>query len=182
MTSAFIIEVNSQLQPDPNEETAGLLRVLIHKVDNTTFGNDVPSIPQWTGPPHMIVQWLNQYALVDMRGSAIERSRNRQRELDGVVGWYFGHVIEPLPLTLQAALLLLDVTLSRYPWEIDTTIALVVPGFTSSGVLFFLFVVFAGAAYVSCPYQTPGAQILRQVPSALHLILDPFCYITGTLR
>src|SRR6266478_4739959 len=92
VTSAFIIEVNSKLQPDPNQETAALLRVLIHKVDNTTFGDDVPTIPQpWTGPPHVMVQvqailfaslaasllssllamlgkqWLNRYASVEMR-------------------------------------------------------------------------------------------------------------------
>ena len=209
MTSAFIIDVNSQLQPDPNEETAALLRVLIYKVDNTTFGNDIPSIPRWAGPPHMIVQvqaillaslatslfsaflamlgkqWLNRYASVDMRGSAIERDQNRQRKLDGIVSWYFDQVMESLPLMLQAALMLLGIALSRYLWEINMTIALVVLGFTASGVLFLFFIVFAGAAYVSCPYQTPGAQILRQVlcqvPGALHLILDAFDCIPPTL-
>ena len=100
MTSAFIIQVHPQLQPDQNEETAALLHVLIHKVDNTTFGDDTPTIPQWSGPPHMIVQvqamlyaslatslfsaflatlgkqWLNRYASTDMWGTAIERSQN----------------------------------------------------------------------------------------------------------
>ena len=90
MTSAFIIEVNSELKPNPNEETTTLLHVLIHKVDNTTFGGDIPAAPQWTGPPHMVVhvqailfaslaasllsaflamlgkQWLNWYGSVDM--------------------------------------------------------------------------------------------------------------------
>ena len=104
MTSAFIIEVNSELKPDPNEETAALLRVLIHKMDNTTFGGNVPAVPQWTGPPHTVVhvqailfaslaaslfsallamlgkQWLNRYASVDMRGSAIERSQKSATE------------------------------------------------------------------------------------------------------
>ena len=196
MASAFIIEVNSQLQPDPNEETAALLRVLIHKVDNTTFGDDIPSIPQWTGPPDMIVQvqamlfaslatslfsaffamlgkqWVNRYASVDMRGSAIERSQNRQRKQDGVVSWYFDHAMESLPLMLQAALLLLGFALSRYLWEINTAVAAVVLSFTSSGVLFFLFIVVAGASSVSCPYQTPGAQILRRFPGVIHQILD----------
>ena len=55
VASAFIIDVNSRLQPDPNDQTAALLRVLIYKIDNTTFGNDVPALPQWTGPPRMIV-------------------------------------------------------------------------------------------------------------------------------
>ena len=103
VTSAFIIQVQPELQSDPNEETAALLRVLIHKIDNTTFLDDVPTIPQWSGPPHAIVQvqailyaslaaslfsallgmlgkqWLNRYISIDMRGSAIERSQNRQQ-------------------------------------------------------------------------------------------------------
>ena len=213
MTSAFIIEVNSQLQPDPNEETAALLRVLIHKVDNTTFGSNVPSIPQWSGPPRMIVQvqailfaslaaslfsaflamlgkqWVNRYASVDVRGSAIERGQNRQRKLDGVFSWYFDHVMELPPLMLQAALLLLGLALSRYLLEINTTVALVVFGFTSAGVLFFLFIVIAGACSVSCPYQTPGAQLLRQVQGLLPQVLgllrctpDTFWEISAVLH
>ena len=206
MTSAFIIEVNSQLQPDPNEETAALLRVLIHKVDNTTFGDNVPSIPQWSGPPHMIVQvqailfaslaaslfsaflamlgkqWVNRYASVDVRGSAIERGQNRQQKLDGVFSWYFDHVMESPPLMLQAALLLLGFALSRYLWEINTTVASVVLGFTSAGVLFFLFIVIAGACSTSCPYQTPGAQLLRQVPGPLRQFLDALRRVLDALR
>ena len=54
VASTFIIGVNSDLKPDPNEETAALLRVLIYKVDNTF--NDVPTIPQWTGPPRTTIQ------------------------------------------------------------------------------------------------------------------------------
>ena len=197
VASAFIIEVNSELKPDPNEETAALLRVLIHKMDNTTFGGDVPAIPQWTGPPHMVVhvqailfaslaasllsaflamlgkQWLNQYMSVDMRGSAIERSQNRQRKLDGIVAWYFDHVMRSLPLMLQVALLLLGCALSRYLWEINITVASVVIGVTSLGVLFYLFIVIAGAASASCPYQTPGANILHwtlHIPITLYSV------------
>ena len=186
--SAFIIQVSSQLQPDPNNETAALLRVLIYKIDNTTFGNDVPALPQWTGPPRMIVdvqailfaslaasllsaflamlgkQWLNRYASVDVRGSAIERSQNRQRKLDGIVHWYFDYVLESLPLMLQAGLLLLACALSRYLWDTNTTVGSVVIGITSFGVLFFLSIVAAGVASASCPYQTPAANILRHIP------------------
>ena len=46
VTSAFAVEVDSWLQPDSNEETAALLRVLIYKVNNTTFGNEIPRTPQ----------------------------------------------------------------------------------------------------------------------------------------
>ena len=187
VTSAFIIDVQSQLQPDPNDETAALLRVLIHKIDNTTFGNDTPTLPQWTGPSHLIVQvqailyasltaslfsaflamlgkqWLNRYASTDMRGTMIERSQNRQRKLDGIITWYFEHVMESLPLMLQAALLLLGCALSLYLWGINTTIASVVIGVTSLGIILYIFIVGAGTAFESCPYQTPGSHALRHL-------------------
>ena len=112
-------------------------------------------------------QWLNRYASVDIRGSAIERGQNRQRKLDGIVTWYFDHVMQLLPLMLQAALLLLGCALSHYLWEVDKTVASVVVGVTSFGVLLYLFIVVAGAIFVSCPYQTPGAQILRCIPEVV---------------
>ena len=185
VTSAFIIDVQSQLRPDPNDETAALLRVLIYKIDNTTFGNDAPTLPQWTGPPHAIVQvqtilfaslaasllaaflamlgkqWLNRYSLTDLRGTAIERSQNRQRKLDGIIAWYFDNAMELLPLMLQIALLLLGCALSRYLWEVDITVASVVLGITSFGIIFYSFIVAAGATSESCPYQTPASQVLR---------------------
>ena len=167
VASVFIVGVNSDLKPDPNEETTALLRVLIYKMDNTTF-NDIPAVPQWTGPSRTAAQvqailfarlaasplstlvamlgkqLLNRCTLVNVRGSAVERSQNRQRKLRGVVNWYFDHVVESLPLMLQAALLLLACALSRHFWDINTTIAFVVLGATSLGVLFYLFVVVAG--------------------------------------
>ena len=182
MTSAFIIEVDPQLQPDSGDETAALLRLLIYKIDNTTFGNDVPTIPQWTGPPRTLVyvqailfaslaaslfssflavlgkQWLNRYELKGLRGSDIERDQERQRKLDGVEAWYFEAVMGSLPLMLQAALLLLGCALSLYLWGIDTTIASVVLGITSFGLIFYLFIIIAGVATENCPYQTPASQ------------------------
>ena len=185
VTSAFIIDVQPQLQQDPNEEAAALLRVLLYKLDNTTFGGNVPTVPQWSNPPHAIIQvqailyaslaasllsaflavlgkqWLNRYASVDMRGTTIERSQNRQRKLNGIVTWYFDHVMESLPLMLQFALLLLGCALSRRIWEIDTTVASVVLGVTSFGFICYTLIIAAGAVSMSCPYQTPGAQVLR---------------------
>ena len=187
VTSAFIIQFDSQLQPDSNDETAALLRLLIYKIDNTTFGNDVPTLAQWTGPPRTIVQvqvilfatltisllsaflamlgkqWLNRYESTNMRGSAIERSHDRQRKFGGIVGWYFDYVMESLPLMLQAALLLLGCALSRYLWDIDVTVASVVLGVTSFGVIFYLSIVIVGTTSESCPYQTPAAHFFRHI-------------------
>jgi len=198
VTSAFIIEVHSHLQPDPNDESAALLRVLIHKIDNTTFGNDPPTLPQWTGPPQTIVhvqaillaslaasllsaflamlgkQWLNRYVSTDMRGTAIERSQNRQRKLDGVVAWYFDHVMEALPLMLQIALLLLGCALTHYLWGINITVASVVLSVTLFGITFYASVIVAGAVSESCPYQTPSARFLRHVFTIIRSAIHKF--------
>ena len=185
VTSAFIVDINQQLQSDPNEETASLLRVLIYKIDNTTFGGSTPTLPVWTGPPRTIVQvqsillsslatslfsaflamlgkqWLNRYVSVDVRGSAIERSQHRQRKHNGISAWYFEHVMEFLPIMLQFSLLLLGCALSQYLWTLDMTIASVVIGVTSFGVLVYTLIVIMGIFSESCPYQTPGSQSIR---------------------
>ena len=116
-------------------------------------------------------QWLNRYASTDMRGTTIERSQNRQRKLDGIVAWYFDHVMGSLPLMLQAALLLLGCALSHYLWGINATVASVVIGVTASGVIFYLFIVAAGVASESCPYQTPGSHAFRYLRRKVRIIL-----------
>jgi len=117
-------------------------------------------------------QWLNRYASIDVRGSAIERSQNRQRKLDGIVTWYFDYVMESLSLMLQFALLLLGCALSLYLWDVHMTVASVVLGATLFGVVFYAFVIVAGTASVNCPYQTPGAHILRHIRHNLPPILS----------
>ena len=192
MTSAFIALVHPELKPDMNEETAALLRVIVYTQNNTAFGGQVPTVPQpWTGPPRSIVQvqaillaslftsllsaflamlgkqWLNRCMPVDTRGTIIQRSQHRQRKFDGIVNWYFDNVMEALPLMLQVALLLLGCALSRYLWEINTTVASVVLGITAFGLLFYVFIVIAGAVSEDCPYQTPVANFLRYIPVAI---------------
>ena len=148
-------------------------------------------------------QWLNRCIPADMRGTIIERSQYRQRKIDGIVSWYFDYVIESLPLMLQIALLLLGCALSRFLWEINTTVASAVISVTTSGLLFYLFIVIAGAASVNCPYQTPGATFICYIPfMLLHIqdilrraghisahiegvfyrILGAFCDVPGTLQ
>jgi hypothetical protein len=133
-------------------------------------------------------QWLNRYASTDMRGSGIERSQDRQRKLNGIVTWYFDYVMESLPLMLQFALLLFGCALSLYLRGICMVVAGVVFGVTALGVFLYAFVVVAGAASVSCPYQTPCARILRHIyyqilrhiyyqilPPILCLLRSAFC-------
>ena len=142
-------------------------------------------LPQWNGPDPTIVhvqsilysslaasllsafiamlgkQWLNRYSQVEMRGSVIDRSRHRQRKMNGMVTWHFDLVMESLPLMLQAALLLLGYALSDYLFTIDNVIAGVVVAFTAFGLLFYVLIVSAATFSYNCPFQTPASLIVR---------------------
>ena len=101
----------------------------------------------------------------------IDRSQNRQRKLDGIITWYFDYVMESLPLMLQVALLLLGCALSRYLWGFNTIVASVAIAATSSGIILYIFILLAGAASESCPYQTPGSHALRYLgPKVLRVL------------
>jgi len=158
-------------------------------IANSSLGNIPPGadlpFPQWDGPEPTVVhvqsilysslaasllaafiamlgkQWLNRYVRVDMRGSAIDRCRDRQRKMDGMVTWRFELVMEGLPLMLQAALLLLGYALSEYLYSIGRVVASVVIGFTSFGLLFYLLIASAATLSYNCPFQTPVSLILR---------------------
>ena len=187
MTSGFILNIQDDIKPDFNEETAALLRVLIYKMDGTVFGGQAPPLQAWNGPNNDIVvcqtvlyaslgisllaaflamlgkQWLNRFGKAKVRGSEIDESRNRQRKLSGMVSWKFDLVMESLPLMLQSALLLLGYALSRYLWTINLTVASVVIGITSIGLAFYTFIVIAATIADNCPFQTPASQILRSL-------------------
>ncbi|KAJ7726034.1 hypothetical protein DFH07DRAFT_758277, partial [Mycena maculata] len=94
VTLAFIIQVQPELQPDPNENNQALLRILIHAVNGSIFSD--PDLIL-TGPPAIIVavqsllyissfstllvallavlgrQWLMSYRAVGSRGTVEER-------------------------------------------------------------------------------------------------------------
>jgi hypothetical protein len=195
VTSAFIIQVNSQLQPDSGDQTTALLRVLIYKIDNTTFGN-VPTPPLWGGPSWTTVlaqillvislasslfsaflavlgkEWLGHYESTDPRETVIERGQNRQQKLESIIAWHFHHAMQLLPLMLQAALFFLGFAVPLSLVDINTAIAFVALGLTSFGVLFHISLVVVGAAFKSCPYQTSASYLLRhlrpQFPSIVH--------------
>jgi len=164
--------------------TAAYIQILIHAVNGSLFPNADQNSITWTGPPSGIVtvqsllyaslatslftsllatlgkQWVNRY-LRSRGGSAADKSRDRQRKLDGLNGWHFRLVIESLPVMLQLALLLLSCALSRYLWAINHTVAGVVLAFTLFGVISYVFFTLAAALSYDCPYQTPPSILAR---------------------
>ena len=197
VSSAFIIDVQSNLQPDPNEMTAAYLRIMIHNMNNSLFPDADPSSVTWTGPPPEIItvqsllygslatslfaafiamlgkQWVSRY-LRKQGGSAVEKSRDRQRKLDGFMKWHFQLAIESLPVTLQLALLLLGCALTLYLWTISRTIAGVILAFTLFGITSYTFFTLAGTFYYNCPYQTPLSILIRTIIRRLTRIDSAF--------
>ncbi|KAJ7703709.1 hypothetical protein B0H17DRAFT_922163, partial [Mycena rosella] len=144
VSSSFIIQIQPELQPDPNAATQALLMVL---VQNMT-GSAVPSLtPGQLGAPTIIVvaqsllyfslfstllagllavlgkQWLLHYDSVGERGTIEERGIERQHKFDGLLRWKFDLVMQIFPLLLQLSLLLFAAALSIYLWTIHHAIA-----------------------------------------------------------
>ena len=166
--------------------TAAYMRILIHNMNNSIFPDADPNPTTWTNPPSEIVtvqsllytslatslfsaflamlgkQWVNRY-LRNRGGSAADKSRARQRKLDGLQEWHFHLAIESVPVMLQLALLLLGCALSRYLWTISHTVAGVIIAVMLLGVTSYVFLTLAAILHYSCPYQTPPSILTRTV-------------------
>ena len=166
--------------------TTAYMQILIHAVNSSLFPDVNPNSIAWSSPPPEIVtvqsllyaslatslfaafiamlgkQWVNRY-LRNRGGSAADKSRDRQRKLDGFDKWHFHLVIESLPVMLQLALLLPGCALSRYLWTISRTVAGVVVAITLFRVTSYVFFTLAATLYYNCPYQTPPSTLIRTV-------------------
>jgi len=185
ISSAFVIDVHSKLQPDPNEQSAVLLRAILLTLNHSAIPGESPVVPPAQEPaPSEIVtvtclmyasllisllaafvamlgkQWLNRY-LRNAGGSVIERCGDRQRKCDGLEKWPLYLFVESLPLMLQVALLLLVCGLCRYMWSINTSVAYTLTALTGFGALFYIAIVIAGTSSYACPFQTPMSVALR---------------------
>jgi len=185
VTSAFIIDVQSELKPDYEEMNNRLLEMLLNATTGTLPVGSAAPVPRWPGADPVIVQvqcilyatlcatllasflamlgkqWLNRYRQNETHGSAVDRSRARERKLNGIETWRFHIVMESLPVILQCALVLLGFALSRYLWGISHSVSSVVIGFTSFGFFFYLLIVTASISSFDCPFQTPFSLLVR---------------------
>ncbi|KAJ7191265.1 hypothetical protein GGX14DRAFT_600987 [Mycena pura] len=188
VNSAFIIQIQPQLQPDPNVITQGLL---MHLVQNIT-GSIPPGIQvpmPATRVDSMVViaqsflyfslfttllaallavlakQWLLHYDSAGERGSMEDRGLERQRKVDGLQRWKFDFVMQIFPLLLQTSLLLFAAALSIYLWTINNVIAAISIGLTSLGVILYILMVLSAIISRDSPYQTSLSAILISITS-----------------
>ncbi|KAJ7262536.1 hypothetical protein C8J57DRAFT_1719421 [Mycena rebaudengoi] len=154
VSSAFIIQIQPELQQDPNEVTQQLLRVLIHNANQSLFSGIDMAEPNSGATTTIIIvqsllyaslfstllaallavlgkQWLMHYDEAGSRGTLAERGLQRQRKHDGLQRWKFTIVMEMFPLLLQLALLLFSAALSVYLSKISRPISIIVIAFTS---------------------------------------------------
>ena len=190
MTSAFIIDIQSELKPDYQEMNNTLLELLL----NATVGSIPPgqpiAPPRWAGPNPAIrqaqatlyatlcatlfaaflatlgKQWLNQYSQTDTHGSNEDRCRERERKLSGIDRWRFHTIMQSASLTIQGSLALLGSALSRYLWEVDRAVSSVVIGFTSVGCAVYITIVTVSVLFFDCPFQTPVSSLFRSMIGA----------------
>jgi Family of unknown function (DUF6535) len=188
VSSAFIVNMESSLSPQPSDTTNALLKVLINKVDNGTFSQQEASLPIWTGPSSTVIwiqslvytslsmsllaafggvlgkQWLGHFKTSRFgQGALHERCMRRQRKLDGLKTWHFDTIIATLPILLQLSLWFFGVALAANIWTQQHTVASVIMGTTSFGVIFYFFTVFTSLKSPDCPFQTPVSTIFSHV-------------------
>ena len=185
VSSAFVIDTQSKLEPDPNEQSAALLRAILFTLKQSALPAETAAVPPiHEDPPGEIVtasglmyasllisllaafvamlgkQWLNRY-LRNTGGSMMERCGERQRKCEGLEKWPLHLFVESLPVMLQISLLLLACGLCRQMWSVNTSVAYILITLTAFGISFYLGIVAAGASSYECPFQTPASAALR---------------------
>ncbi|KAJ6560877.1 hypothetical protein DFH09DRAFT_895836, partial [Mycena vulgaris] len=176
VSSAFIIQIQPELQPDPNATSQALLFALVKNITGATSAGIQSA--EATGPATIIVvaqsllyfslmstllaallavlgkQWLLHYDSVGEKGTIEERELERQHKFTGLKNWKFDLVMQVFPLLLQLGLLLFAAALSIYLWSINHVIAGLVLGLTSAGLVLYTLMVISAVASPDSPFQT----------------------------
>ena len=180
VTSAFVIDVRSKLEPNYDERSEAYLRAILLTLDRSNSPGENPAAPPaWNGPPAEIVaiqgllyaslitsllsaliamlgkQWLNWH-LRNSGGLMVERCGDRQRKCGGPQGWPFRFLVESPQVMLQAAPLLLICGLWGYMWTVNASIAYTLITITGPGVLFYSGIMITGMPPCQYPLQIPA--------------------------
>ncbi|KAL0945552.1 hypothetical protein HGRIS_014713 [Hohenbuehelia grisea] len=195
VTSAFIIQSNADLRPDPNEDVKDLLRVIANRLDNSTL----PLAASPTFRPSfwairvnvwllascsllaafgavLAKQWLLAYVWDAEAGSPQVRGRRRHSKYLGLRKWSVPRIIDSLPSLLIVSLLLFFIGLVDYLWAFNLIVAGVVFGFALVGALLHLVTSMIAALSPHSPFQTSFTLIFERFIQILsrHFPTYPF--------
>jgi hypothetical protein len=198
VSTAFIVAMESNLSPDPDDTTHALLTQLVQiGLGNFTAAGSTPAAPASTWSPSTAIiriqciayaslsfsllaafgavlgkQWLAYYKSHRYgRGSEDERAKRRQERFNGMVTWYFDAVMQSFPILLQFSLLLFGIALSANMWYKQYTVAWVIIATTVFGFLFYSLTVMAALVSPACPFQSPISTMLRMLRVDSKIIL-----------
>jgi hypothetical protein len=184
VSSAFIIQIQPELQPDLTE---ALLALLVQNI----IGLPPDLLPPGTSTSEPLAssvvvaqsllyfslfatlmaallavlgkQWLLHYNSVGERGTIAERGTERQRKFDGMCQWRFNLVMQVFPLLLQLSPLLFSTTLSIYLWTIHHIIVTIALTLTGLGSLLYAGMVISAVLSPDSPFQTSLTFVLEAV-------------------
>ena len=108
-------------------------------------------------------QWILYYTRAVTWGNIVDRGKERQVKLIGLQKWGFHLIMESLPVMLQFALLLFGIAIAVYLWDLNVSVAEVVVGITSIGLVFYACITVAATIWNDCPFQTPLSVLLPKV-------------------
>ena len=185
VSSAFIVNMQSSLTPSASDTTNALLKIIVNKIDNTTFSPQEAALPVWTGPSSTTIwiqtlaymslsssllaafgavlgkQWLGHFKTSRFgRGALHERCKRRQKKLDGLESWHFSTILATLPIFLQLSLLFFGIALAGNIWTLQHTVASVIMVTTAFGLIFYFFTIVSSLKSPDCPFQTPVSSVL----------------------
>jgi Family of unknown function (DUF6535) len=180
--------MQSRLNPNASDTTNSLLKILINKIDNSTFPAGEASLPTWNGPSSTTIwiqtlaytsfsmsllaafgavlgkQWLGHFKTsLFGRGSLHERCQRRQQKLNGLKAWHFSTIIATLPIFLQLSLFFFGIALAAQIWIQQHTVASVIMATTAFGFIFYFFTVVSSLRSPDCPFQTPVSTMLQLI-------------------
>ncbi|KAG8937980.1 hypothetical protein FRC03_007715, partial [Tulasnella sp. 419] len=203
INTAFIIESQKRLEPDPLQTTNNLLLLLVkHRNDSLELSSDDLN-PPWKVESSALrlnaiffaslsssliasfgailgKEMLSEYKVSGALNSLSERGQIRQLKFDALRSHGFRVLMHLLPILLQISLALFLVGIIDFLWQLKVSVAMVM----------FVPVVVGGAAYVfslfmairnpHSPLQTSVSKAARSLLSSLHHLLSPTTKYTCT--
>jgi len=161
--SAFVVYVHPNLEPDFGEQAVNLSRVALYNTNPTLFGNEIPEIPEWTGPePTIVVSLVLLYLSLGFMTATVlfsilakqmlylfafivsESVPPRRDVLDKRLKRLGVGIVFLLSSMLQISLLLLDFGLIVYTWKVNLKIAIQLISLTALVIPFYFFFALIG--------------------------------------
>ncbi|KAF9789626.1 hypothetical protein BJ322DRAFT_1043227 [Thelephora terrestris] len=206
--SAFVVFIQPQLQQDPGEDSAALLRVILYNMNKTAFGTTVPAVPDWTGPSNEIIatqvllylslaftlssvlfallakQLSDTYDLVD--SGDIEVGEESLSDIR--VSWFaLRFLLLLLPFNLQFGLLFAYCALTVYLWKVSVVVSRVVLVTALAIMPFYLIFIFL--AFLNLWYANSRGLLKRismyslsSVSNSVSVLPPTMCMIVGRAK